>query len=156
MARAPATKKTICENRRARYDYELLETFEAGLVMEGWEVKALREGRGQIVNAYVRFVGNELFLIGAQIQPPSHLSRQTNHVSDRSRKLLMRRKEINKIKSGLQTKGLTCLPLRLKWQRHLVKCDLALARGKKQHDKRAVLKERDIQRSLRRDWSKSG
>ena len=151
-SRCTKPQKIICENRRARYDYELLETFEAGLVMEGWEVKALREGKAQIINAYVRFIGNELFLIGSQIQPPSHISRQTDYVSDRSRKLLMQRKEINKIKSGLQTKGLACLPLRLKWQRHLAKCDLALARGKKLHDKRAALKERDIQRSLRRAW----
>ncbi len=120
------------------------------MMLQGWEVKSLREGKAQIINSYIRFLGDELFLVGAHIQPPDHISAQTDYDEGRSRKLLMQRKEINKIKGSLQTKGLACVPLRLKWKKQFVKCDIALGRGKKLHDKRAAIKERDIQRSLRK------
>ncbi len=139
----------ICDNRRATFDYELLEKFEAGLQLTGWEVKALRQNRGQIAGAYVKHLGTELFLVGARIDTQSG-NQQDSYDSDRSRKLLLHRREINKIKSSIQTKGLSCVPLNLHWKNQLVKCEVALARGKKTHDKRESIKKKDMQRDADR------
>ena len=150
MARK-SSPNTICDNRRAYYDYELVEEFEAGLALEGWEVKSLRDKRAQIAGAYVKWLGDELFLIGSHINPLQTINTHKEYKYDRSRKLLLHKKEINKIKGALQKKGLSCVPLKLKWKGQLVKCFIAIARGKKLHDKRETIKERDLQRSSDRE-----
>lgn len=145
-----SSPSSICDNRRANFDYELLEKFEAGLELTGWEVKALRQNRGQVAGAYVKWLGTELFLVGARIDAQAGLSQQGSYDSDRNRKLLLHRKEINKIKSSIQTKGLSCVPINLYWKNHIVKCKIALARGKKTHDKRESIKKKDMQRDADR------
>ncbi|MCH9664297.1 MAG: SsrA-binding protein SmpB [Gammaproteobacteria bacterium] len=150
MGKKKSSSSSICDNRRASFDYELLEKFEAGVELSGWEVKSLRKNRGQIVGAYVRWLGNELFLVGARIDAETGANPQAEGQNDRDRKLLLHRKEINKIKGSLQTKGLSCVPLNLHWKNHLVKCDIALARGKKLHDKRESIKKKDMQRDTDR------
>lgn len=139
----------ICDNRRAGFDYEFLEKFEAGLELTGWEVKALRQSRGQIAGAYVKHLGAELFLVGARIDAQSG-NQQDTYDSARNRKLLLHKKEINKIKAAIQTKGLSCVPINLHWKNQLVKCQIALARGKKTHDKRESIKKKDMQRDADR------
>ena len=138
----------ICDNRRAFFDYELLEKYEAGLALEGWEVKSLRQNRGQITAAYVKWLGDELYLVGANIDAPSNTNKEYHN--DRNRKLLLHRKEINKIKGAIQTKGLSCVPLNLHWKKSIVKCQIALGRGKKLHDKRESIKKRDMKRDAER------
>ena len=144
MRRTPPN--IICENRRARFDYELLDTYEAGIELEGWEVKSIKKKKAQINNAYIKSLGTELFLIGAEITPLDSIDKREEKDSSRTRKLLMHRKEINKIHGALKEKGLACLPLSLKIKKHLIKCSLALGRGKKAYDKRQTIKERDLRR----------
>ena len=146
--RTPAN--VICENRRARFEYELLETYEAGLALQGWEIKSIRDKKAQLNHAYIKPVRNELFLLGAQITPLPNTDRREEKDGMRTRKLLMHRSEINKICSALQEKGLACVPLNLKWKKQQVKCALALGRGKKLYDKRQALKERDLIRAYGR------
>lgn len=145
----------IAVNRRASFDYELAERFEAGVQLQGWEVKALRQGRAAIADAYVLFRGGEVWLFGARIEPLPTVSTHIEPEPDRTRKLLLSRREISRIGGEVSAKGYTCLPLRLYWKGSLVKCEIALARGKKLHDKRQAERERewkrDQERNLRRD-----
>ena len=136
----------IAVNRRARHDYFIDETIEAGLQLEGWEVKSLREGRGQVAEAYVQLRGGEAYLFGATITPL--LSASTHVVADptRTRKLLLHRSEIDRLIGAVERKGFTLVPLNLHWRRGRVKLDIGLARGKKQHDKRAATRDRDWER----------
>lgn len=143
----------ICDNRRAYFDYELIDKYEAGMELEGWEVKSLRQSRAQIAGAYVKWLGDEIYLIGANIDPLSSADANREYQFDRSRKLLLHRKEINKIKGALQTKGLSCVPLNLHWKGQYVKCSIATARGKKLHDKRESIKKRDMERSADREMT---
>lgn len=140
----------IAENRRARHDYFLEEKFEAGLALQGWEVKSLRAGKAQLTDSYVFFQNGEAFLLGAQITPLNTAS--THFVTDptRTRKLLMTRREIDRIKGAVDQKGHTALCTALYWKGHLVKAQIALARGKAQHDKRDTVKDRDWQRQKQR------
>lgn len=140
----------ICENRRARFDYELLNTYEAGITLKGWEVKSIRNKKAYLNHAYIKSLGTELFLIGAEITPLDSTDARAEKDSMRTRKLLMHRQEINKIRSALKEKGLTCLPLNLKRKKHLIKCTLALGQGKKLHDKRRSIKERELKREYGR------
>lgn len=134
---------TIALNKRARHDYFIEEKFEAGLALAGWEVKALRAGRGQLTDSYVIFKDDEAWLFGCQIQPLPEVS--THLVTDptRSRKLLLKSREIARLQEAKNQKGYTIVATALYWKNHLVKCEVALAKGKQQHDKRQSDKERD-------------
>ena len=134
---------TIAQNKRARHDYFIEERFEAGLALAGWEVKALRAGKGQITESYVIFKNGEAWLLGAQIQPLPQAS--THFVTDptRTRKLLLKHRELNKLQEAVEQKGHTIVATAMYWKRHLVKCEVAIAKGKKLHDKRDTEKERD-------------
>ena len=138
--------KVIAENRRARFDYFLDETFEAGLALTGTEVKALREGRANIAESYAAVEGSELVLVNANF-PEYGPANRFNHEPRRPRKLLLHRKEIDKLMGAVQREGRTLIPVRLYFNdRGLVKLQLALARGKKMHDKRATEADRDWKR----------
>lgn len=141
---------TIALNKRVRFDYHIEERFEAGIVLEGWEVKSLRAGKAQLTDSYVLLKDGEAWLIGAQITPLSTAS--THFVSDptRTRKLLLNEKELDRLIGAVQQKGYTCVATALYWKRHLVKCEIALAKGKKEHDKRDTEKERDWGREKQR------
>ena len=134
---------TIAQNKRARHEYFIEERFEAGLALAGWEVKALRAAKGQITDSYVIFKNGEAWLLGAQIQPLPQAS--THFVTDptRTRKLLLKHRELNKLQEAVEQKGHTVVAMALYWKNHLVKCEIAIAKGKKLHDKRDTEKERD-------------
>jgi len=144
------TSNTIALNKRARHDYELSDRFEAGLALQGWEVKSLREGKVQLVDTYVLIKNGEAFLLGAHITPLQSAS--THVVADptRTRKLLLHKKEIARIFAATQQKGYTCIATALYWKNNRVKCEIALAKGKHLHDKRADEKARDWNREKQR------
>ncbi|WP_420554543.1 SsrA-binding protein SmpB [Neptuniibacter marinus] len=134
---------TICQNKKARHEFLIEDKFEAGLVLTGWEVKSLREGRAQLVESYVNIHKGEAWLVGAHFTP---LKTACTHVvadPTRQRKLLLNHRELVKIISAINAKGLTCVPLSLYWKGNHIKCEIALAKGKKQHDKRAADKDKD-------------
>ncbi len=141
---------TIALNKRARHDYHLEQRFEAGLALQGWELKAIRAGRANIVEAYAMILKDELFLIGAQMTPL--ISASTHVVADahRTRKLLMHRDEIDELIGRVQREGYTLVPTALYWKGNKVKAELALAKGKQSHDKREAAKERDWARDKQR------
>ena len=136
-------------NRRARHDYDLLETVEAGIVLTGSEVKSLRRGGGSIAEAYARFRGGEAYLEGATI-PIYEEASYNNHVIDRARKLLLHRREIDTLRAAVERRGLTVVPLRLYFKGGRAKLELALARGRKVFDKRRAAAERDAKREIER------
>jgi len=153
MAKKPKKQKqssTIALNKRARHDYHLEEKFEAGLVLKGWEVKSLREGKAQLTDSYVLLKDGEAFLLGLHITPLATAS--THYVTDptRTRKLLLNQRELSRLFNGVHQKGYTCVATALYWKKHLVKCEIALAKGKKAHDKRETEKDRDWQRQKQR------
>ncbi len=141
---------TICLNKRARHEYTIDTKFEAGMCLTGWEVKSLRDGRGQLVDSYVVFKDGEAWLVGAHITPL--ISACTHVVADprRDRKLLLNRNELNKLIGAVEAKGYTCVALALYWKGGRVKCEIALVKGKKLHDKRASEKEKDANREQQR------
>lgn len=141
--KAKTTDNTIVQNKRARFDYHLLESFEAGVVLTGWEVKALRAGKAQLTDSYVLMKDGEAFLLGTQISPLATAS--THYVPDptRTRKLLLNRRELARILAAVSAKGQTCVCTKLYWKGHLVKADISLAQGKQAHDKRATQKDRE-------------
>ena len=141
---------TIARNKKARHDYHLDDRFEAGIALEGWEVKALRAGKGQITESYVIFKNSEAWLLGAQISPLQTTSTHVLADPIRTRKLLLKRRELNKLIEATQQKGLTCVCLAMYWKSHLVKVEIALARGKASHDKREDEKSRDWGREKQR------
>lgn len=144
---------TIALNKRARHEYFIEEKFEAGLVLTGWEVKSLRAGKGQITESHVFFKDGEAWLLNAQIHPIPTVC--THYVTEpgRYRKLLLNRREIARLQQAVEAKGYTVVCTALYWKRHMVKAEVALAKGKKLHDKRDTEKERDWnqqkQRALR-------
>jgi SsrA-binding protein len=144
------TERLIAENRKARFDYFIEERFEAGLVLQGWEVKAMRSGRAQLAEAYVFVRNEEVFLTGAHITPLKTTS--THIVADpvRTRKLLLNKSEISRLIGAVERKGYTLVPLDLHWKDGRAKLEVGLAKGKKQHDKRATKKDRDWQRDKAR------
>jgi SsrA-binding protein len=142
-------KKIISKNRRVRFEYTLLETFEAGLVLTGTEIKSVRAHQVSLKRSYVQPRGDELWLIDAHIAEYKHGNRE-NHEPTRARKLLLHRREINRIRDQLAQKGLTCVPTMLYLKAGLAKVEIALARGKKLHDKRQSLAKRDSQRQVER------
>jgi len=141
---------TIALNKRARHDYFIEERFEAGIALEGWEVKSLREGKANIAESYIIVKEGEIFLFGAHFTPLTSASTHVSADPTRTRKLLLHNKEIGKIFGAIAKKGATCVPMALYWKKHLVKCEIALAKGKKLHDKRASDKERDWSREKQR------
>ncbi len=142
-------RKLIARNKRARHDYEILETWEAGVVLRGTEVKALREGRANLTDAYGITVEGEVFLLNLNIGAYG-MGNQFNHDPTRSRKLLLHRKEIRRLYGSLERQGLTLVPLDLYFVRGKVKVLLGLGRGKKAHDKREDLKKKDADREIAR------
>ena len=136
----------IAENKRARFDYHIEEQFEAGLVLEGWEVKAVREGQVQLTDGYVLIRGGELFLIGCRINPLRTASTHVNPQAERTRKLLMHKDEIRRLIGKVEQKGYTLVPLNLHYKDGRIKVEIALAKGKAQHDKRETEKKRDWER----------
>lgn len=144
------TKQIIAQNRKARHDYFIEDVMEAGLILTGSEVKALRVGRASIGESYVDERHEKFFLIGAHISEYKGANR-FNHEPTRARELLMKKREITKLLGQIQTKGITMVPLSLYFnERGIAKCELALVKGKKQHDKRAVEKDRDWKRQQAR------
>ena len=141
--------KVIARNPRARHDYEILHTFEAGVVLRGTEVKALRAGRGSIIGAFGRVHREEVWLEGIQI-PPYEQGNIHNHDPLRSRKLLLHKREIRRLIGAVEQKGHTLVPLELHFRGPHVKVVLALARGKKEHDKRDDLRKREAEREMAR------
>jgi SsrA-binding protein len=150
-----AAVKTISTNRKARHDYHIDDTFEAGIVLTGTEIKSIRAGRVNLRDSYATVKEGELWLLNTHIAPYQQ-GTYANHEPRRPRKLLMHRREINRITGKLQERGFTLVPLRLYLKDNLAKVELGLARGKKQYDKRAALREkqtrREIDRAVARHW----
>jgi len=144
---------TIAQNRRARHDYFLEDTFEAGLVLEGWEVKSLRDGRGQLNESYIQIHQGEAWLHGAHISPMLSASTHIHPDDHRRRKLLLKRLELNRLIGAVDRKGYTIVPVSMYWKKGRAKLEIALAKGKQQHDKRATEKDRDWSREKARIMS---
>ena len=142
--------KTVATNKKARFDFFLEETFVAGLMLEGWEVKSLREGKLNIKEAYIKDIKGELFLVGSRIDPASYINQKDLTNPNRFRKLLLNKKEVEKILFAISAKGQTCVPVKLFWKGNLAKLEIALARGKKNIDKKMSKKVADIQRDQER------
>jgi SsrA-binding protein len=145
-----SSSNQIASNKRANFDYKLLDDFEAGMSLTGWEVKSLRAGKVQLTDSYVIMKNGEAYLLGAQITPLATAS--THFVTDptRTRKLLLHKKELARILAAISQKGQTCVCTGLYWKGHLVKAKIALAQGKQEHDKRDTTKERDWNRQKQR------
>ena len=141
---------TYIKNRKARFNYEILETFEAGLVLLGHEVKAIRAGKGKLEGAYVIIRGGEAFLVGSNITAYQPANAPKNYDGERVRKLLLSKKELAHLERQTETAHLTAVPLRLYNTGRKIKLEVALARGKKKHDKRESLKARDSKRDIQR------
>ena len=142
--------KTIALNKRARYEYHLVERFEAGLALQGWEVKAIRAGRANLTDGYAYVQDGELFLIGAQITPLIQASTHVIANDRRTRKLLLHRREIDKLIGRVERDGYTIVPTAMYWSKNKVKLEIALAKGKQDHDKRQASKDRDWERDKQR------
>lgn len=139
----------IASNKKARRDYEILQTLEAGIALVGSEVKSLREGGVNLKDSYVRIIRGECFLVGCHISPYSH-SRVDAHETTRDRKLLLHRREIERLVGSVQQKGLSLIPLKLYFKQGRAKLEIGLGKGKKLHDKRQDLKSREAQREIQR------
>lgn len=150
MTHKQNSDQSIAVNRKARYDYVIEERLEAGLVLQGWEIKSLRAGKVQLDQAYVLLKNGEAWLFGALITPLQTASTHALPDPTRTRKLLLHAKEINKLIGHIERKGYTLIPLKLYWKNNRIKLEIALAKGKKDHDKRASEKERDWQRQKQR------
>lgn len=146
--------KTIARNRRAGYEYHFINKYDAGLVLTGTEVKSLRAGNVNLVDSYVDIKNGEAWLQSLYIAPFKH-GNIHNHEPTRPRKLLLHRREIEQITKGLEAKGLTVVPIELYFTRGLAKCKIALARGKKMHDKRASIQEKDSKREIARELKRA-
>jgi SsrA-binding protein len=139
----------IADNRRARHDYQLEQSLEAGLVLEGWEVKSIRAGRVQLKESYVVVKDGAAWLLGSHISPLSTVSTHVTAVPDRTRKLLLNARELRKLIGAVQRKGFTIVPLNMHWRRGRAKVDIALAKGKQLYDKRQDEKHRDWEKQKR-------
>ena len=140
-------ERVVASNRRARHEFEILETFEAGLVLRGTEVKSLRTGQVNFKDSYATVKSNELWLLGCHISPYSH-GTDANHDPERDRKLLLHAREIRRLLGKVAERGLTIVPLKLYFKNGRAKLEIGLARGKKLHDKRATLRERETRREM--------
>ena len=149
-APAKGVDTRIADNKKAVFNYAIEERFEAGMVLEGWEVKALRAGKVQLTDGYVVIRGGELFLIGCQINPLNTASTHVSPDSVRTKKLLLQKDQIRRLIGKVEQKGYTLVPLNLHWKSGKVKCEIALGKGKAEHDKRDVIKEREGKREVER------
>ena len=149
QAERSAKDRAIATNRRARHEYEILETVEAGLVLRGTEVKSLRAGLVNFKDSYATIRNDEGWLVGCHISPYSH-GTDANHAPERDRKLLLHRRELGRLTGKIAERGLTLVPLRLYFKGGRAKVELGLARGKKLHDKRSALREREVRREMDR------
>lgn len=140
----------IADNKKAAFNYFFEERYEAGVALHGWEVKAVREGKVQLTDGYVLVRDGEVFLIGCQINPLRSASTHTSTVPDRTKKLLMHKAEILRLMGKVTQKGYTLVPINLHWKNGRVKCDLALAKGKAEYDKRDTIKDREGKREVER------
>jgi SsrA-binding protein len=150
MATPKKFDANITFNRKASFNYTLEEQFEAGLILEGWEVKSLRAGKINLSDAHIIIKHGEAFLLGAQIQPLSTASAHTLPNPDRTRKLLLNKTELNHLIGSVERQGYTIVPLSLYWKKNKIKVKIALAKGKKEHDKRDTIKNREWQRDKER------
>ena len=150
MSKAKSGRRNVAENRKARFNYEIVETFEAGLVLTGTEVKSLREGKANIAESYAAEEGGEIWLINSYL--PEYLqANRFNHETRRRRKLLLNKREVRKLIGAVQREGMSLVPLRIYFnERGRAKLEIALARGKKLHDKRETEKKRDWERQKAR------
>ena len=149
-AKNAAADKTIALNKRARHEYHLEERLEAGLVLQGWEIKAIRAGRGNMTDAYAYVKDGEIYLIGAQITPLIQASTHVVPEDRRQRKLLLHRSEIDKLIGRVERDGYTIVPTAMYWKKNKIKLEVALAKGKQTHDKRDAAKDRDWNREKQR------
>jgi SsrA-binding protein len=147
------SEKVVCQNRRARHEYFIEETFEAGMILEGPEVKSLRDGRGNLVDSYARIKNGEVFLYNMHISPYPF----AHHVDldpKRTRKLLLSKREIKRLMGKTEEKGYTMIPLKVYFSKGWAKAQIGLAKGKKKPDKRQAIKEKDLQREMEREQKK--
>jgi SsrA-binding protein len=144
------TSSRIADNKKAAYNYFFEERFEAGMVLEGWEVKSLREGKVQLTDGYVVIRDGELYVVGLQINPLKSASTHVSPDSIRTKKLLLHKEEIRRLTGKVEQKGYTLVPLNLHWKAGKVKCEIALAKGKAEHDKRDTIKDREGKREVER------
>ena len=140
----------IADNKKAVFNYHIEERYEAGMVLEGWEVKALREGKVQLTDGYVVIRGGELYLIGCQINPLRTTSTHVTAEAARTKKLLLHKDEIRRLIGKIEQKGYTLVPLNLHWKSGRIKCEVALGKGKAEHDKRDTIKDREGKREVER------
>ena len=150
MSTRKETPSRIADNKKAAFNYFFEERFEAGVVLQGWEVKAAREGKAQLTDGYVVIRDGELFLIGCQITPLKTASTHVNPEQQRTKKLLMHKDEIRRLIGKVEQKGHTLVPIQMYWKAGKVKCEIALAKGKATHDKRDVIKDREGKREVER------
>jgi len=155
MAKADPAEKVLATNRKALFHYEVLERLEAGIALVGTEVKSIRDGGLNFSDAWVEFRAGELFLVGCRIGPYSH-GNLMNHVPDRQRKLLLRKREILKLGGRATERGLTLVPLRAYLKNGRVKLEIGLGRGKQAHDKRDSIREKDVERETRQALGRRG
>ena len=150
MPKSDAQSRTIARNRRARFNFNLEKTFQAGLVLEGWELKSIRAGKVQLVDTYVIIREDEAYLLGARINPLPSTSTHSVAQPDRTRKLLLNRRELREIAGALQIKGKSCVATSMYWHEQYVKCEIAIATGKRAYDKRKTIQEREWNRQKER------
>ncbi|HEX5388223.1 SsrA-binding protein SmpB [Hydrogenophaga defluvii] len=149
-SKSKPTDSRIADNKKAVFNYAIEERFEAGMVLHGWEVKALREGKVQLTDGYVLIRDGELFLIGCQINPLRTTSTHVSADAARTKKLLLHKAEISRLVGKVEQKGYALVPLNLHWKNGKVKCDIGLGRGKGEHDKRDTIKDREGKREVER------
>jgi len=150
MSKKPDSSSRIADNKKATFNYFFDERFEVGVVLEGWEVKSLRAGKVQLTDGYVVIRNGELFVIGLQISPLGTASTHISPDQQRTKKLLMHKEEIKRLIGKVEQKGYTLVPLNLYWKNGKVKCEIALAKGKAEHDKRNTIKDREGKREVQR------
>lgn len=150
MAKKPVTPARIADNKKAVFNYFIEERFEAGMVLEGWEVKAVREGKVQLTDGYVVIRDGEMYIIGCQINPLKTASTHVRPDAVRTKKLLLKKDEIKGLIGKVEQKGYTLVPLNLHWKNGKVKCEIGLAKGKAEHDKRDTIKDREGKREVER------
>lgn len=143
-------KNLIVDNRKARYDYHIENIFEAGIALTGWEIKSLRAGKVQLTESHIILKNGEAFLLNAHFAPLKTAVSYLETTPNRTRKLLLHKKELNKLIGAVARKGYTIVPLNLHWKKNIAKIDIALAKGKKHYDKRATIKRRDWERQKQR------
>ncbi|MFA4985323.1 MAG: SsrA-binding protein SmpB [Candidatus Brocadiia bacterium] len=155
MSNEDASIKIIARNRKAFYDYEILETFEAGIMLQGTEVKSLRDGHVALADGFGNFRGDELYIVDLDIPQYSH-GNINNHDPHRPRKLLVHRRELIKIRARVLERGLTMVPLKLYFKRGWAKVEMAIVRGKTRYDKRDSIRDREVDREIRRHSGRQG